>query len=109
MVVGEGQKFVSALIIPALPTFKEYCQKHGIAWESNDTMFHHETLKNLIAEHVKKINGTLAAFEQVKRQQLINDSWTVERGEITPKLSLKRKVIAEKNKEVIQKIFGGAE
>lgn len=105
MVVGEGQKFVSALIIPSMASFKDYCEKHSIKWEGNDKMFGHEALKTIISEHIKKINITLAPFEQVKRQQLINDSWTVERGEITPKLSLKRKVIAEKNKEVIAKIF----
>ena len=52
------------------------------------------------------MNTTLAAFEQVKRYQLINANWGVETGEITPKLSLRRKVIVSQNKEVIQKIFG---
>ncbi len=106
MVVGEGQKFVSAIIIPSLVNFKSYCEKNNIVWEGNEQMFKHDALKKIITDHVIKINETLAAFEQVKRQQLINGIWGVETGEITPKLSLRRKVIAEKNKEVIQKIFG---
>jgi long-chain acyl-CoA synthetase len=106
MVIGEGQKFASALIIPSFIHFKEYCQQRKIEWEGNDAMLHHEALKKIIDEHVKKVNTSLAAFEQVKRYQLINATWGVESGEITPKLSLKRKAIKEKNRLLIEKIFG---
>lgn len=106
MVIGEGQKFASALIVPSLANFKEYCQQQHIEWQGNAAMFEHEALKKIIADHVKRINATLAAFEQIKRYQLVNAAWGVETGEITPKLSLKRKVIQEKNKALITKIFG---
>ena len=106
MVVGEGQKFVSAIIIPSLSAFKEYCEQRQVEWKDREQMLTHDDLKRLIADHVKKMNTTLAAFEQVKRYQLINANWGVETGEITPKLSLRRKVIVSQNKEVIQKIFG---
>jgi long-subunit acyl-CoA synthetase (AMP-forming) len=106
MVVGEGQKFVSAIIIPSLSAFKEYCEQRQIEWKDQEQMLIHDDLKRLIADHVKKMNTTLAAFEQLKRYQLINANWGVETGEITPKLSLRRKVILSQNKEVLQKIFG---
>jgi long-chain acyl-CoA synthetase len=66
----------------------------------------HDELKKIIDGHVKNINNTLAPFEQVKRHQIIHSIWGVETGEITPKLSLRRKVIAEKHKGIIHKIFG---
>ena len=72
-------------------------------------MFGNEELRKFINEHVKKVNAGLGAFEQLKRYQFINAVWNVETGEITPKLSLKRKVIMEKNKEVIARIFGTEE
>jgi len=106
MVIGEGQKFASALIIPSFANFKEYAKHHEIEWKGNSEMMNNEELKAIIADHVKKTNATLASFEQIKRYQLINAVWGVESGEITPKLSLKRKVIQEKNREVITKIFG---
>ena len=106
MVVGEGQKFVSAIIIPSLSAFKDYCEQRQIEWKDQEQMLMHDDLKRLIADHVKKMNTTLAAFEQLKRYQLINANWGVETGEITPKLSLRRKVILSQNKEVLQKIFG---
>jgi len=105
MVVGEGQKFVSAIIIPSLSNFKEYCLKHNIEWTGNTEMYNHEELKRLILNHIKEFNPSLSPHEQLKRCELINANWSVETGEITPKLSLKRKVINEKHIETINKIF----
>lgn len=105
MVVGEGEKFVSALVIPNMANFKEYCANAGINWSGNDEMLASDELKKLINEHVKAINKVLAPFEQLKRCEIIKANWTVDGGEITPKLSLKRKVIMAKHKEVVDKIF----
>ncbi len=105
MVVGEEQKFVSALIIPSFANFKDYCANNNIEWVNNAAMVQHPDLKKIITTHVKEINALLAPHEQLKRCELINAIWTVEGGEITPKLSLKRKVIKEKHIEIINKIF----
>lgn len=107
IVMGEGQKFASALIICSLPHFKEYYAQQKLDWIADSSkLVEQETVKKLIAEHIKKTNASLAPYEQIKRYQLINAVWTVEGGEISPKQSLKRKVILEKNQAVIDKIFG---
>ena len=106
MVVGEGQKFVSAIIVASMATFKIYCNEHNIEWLGDLEMPGHDELKKLIDAHVKKVNVTLAPFEQLKRHQIIHSVWSVETGEITPKLSLRRKVIAQKHIGIIHKIFG---
>lgn len=105
MVIGEGQKFASALIIPNMANFKEYCKTNNIEWGMSELMIDHEDLKKLINTHIKQVNSTLAPYEQLKRCQIIKGLWTVETGEITPKLSLKRKVIMERNIDVVNKIF----
>ncbi|MGZ4089144.1 MAG: AMP-dependent synthetase/ligase [Bacteroidia bacterium] len=105
MVIGEGQKFASALIVPNMVNFKEYCKANNIEWEGNDAMLNSDELKKIIQSHVKQVNSTLAPYEQLKRCQVIRAHWSVEGGEITPKLSLKRKVIMAKNTEAISKIF----
>lgn len=105
MVIGEGQKFASAIIVANMISFKEYCANNNIEWKDVETMIENDALKTLINDHVKHINKTLAPYEQLKRCKIINANWTVESGEITPKLSLKRKVIKEKNKQIIDKIF----
>ncbi len=109
MVIGEGQKYASAIIIPSIANFKEHFNKNNIEWPGTDHAHEHDEIKKIINAHIKAVNATLAPYEQLKRAQLIKGNWTVESGEITPKLSLKRKVIAEKNKEVIKKIFGDGE
>ena len=109
MVIGEGQKFASALIIPSVSNFRELFIQHGIEWPADPDITRHEKVREVIAEHIKKVNDSLAAYEQLKRYQLINDSWAVETGEVTPKLSLRRRVILEKHRETLKKIFGAAD
>lgn len=105
MVVGENQKFASAIIVPSFANFKEYCKDHGIAWTSNEEMSQHEALKKLINDHIKVINKVLAPYEQLKKVALLKKEWSVEGGELTPKMSLKRKVIKEKYARVIAGIY----
>jgi len=109
MVVGEGEKFASALIIPDLQNFKSYCETQNIAWEGSENMLAHEALSKLINEHVRLMNRAHAPYEHLKRCKVIAGKWTVEQGDITPKLSLRRKSILEKNKEVMAAIYGGVE
>jgi len=105
MVVGENQKFASAIIVPSFANFKEYCKDHNITWTTNEEMSGNEELKKLINEHVKLINKSLAPFEQLKRVAVLSKEWSIEGGELTPKMSLKRKIIKEKNIDAINKIF----
>lgn len=105
MVVGENQKFASAIIVPSFVNFKEYCKDHNITWTNNEEMSAHEELKKLINDHVKAMNKSLAPYEQLKRVGILSKEWSIEGGELTPKMSLKRKIIKEKNIDAINKIF----
>lgn len=105
MIVGEGQKFASAIIVPNFVNFKEYCKTNNIEWKDNATMSQHPELKKMVNEHIKNMNKTLAPYEQLKRCELLKTEWTIDGGEVTPKLSLKRKVIKERNLDTINKIY----
>ena len=105
MVVGENQKFASAIIVPSFVNFKEYCKDNNITWTNNEEMSAHEELKKLINDHVKVMNKSLAPYEQLKRVGILSKEWSIEGGELTPKMSLKRKIIKEKNIDAINKIF----
>ena len=104
MVIGEDQKFASALILPNTNAFVAYCQDMDIRYDAAP-IHEHPVLKDLIQQHVNAINPTLGAYEQIKRHRIVQGHWSVESGEITPKLSLKRKIIAQKYSSVIQEIF----
>ena len=105
MVVGENKKFASAIIVPSFANFKEYCKDKKINWTTNHEMATHEDLHTIINNHIKLINKDLAPYEQLKRVAILNKEWSIEGGELTPKMSLKRKIIKEKNAEAINQIF----
>jgi long-chain acyl-CoA synthetase len=105
MVIGENQKFASALIVPSFAYIKEWCVRKQYACGSNEEMIENPEVKKRIALEVDKINANLAQYETIKKFELMSREWSIDKGEMTPKLSLKRKVICEKNKELIDKIY----
>lgn len=107
MVIGENQKYASALIVPAFAALKDWCAKNGIKYTTNEEMIKNEGVKKLIHDEVENINKELAQYEKIKRPELLTREWSIDKGEMTPKLSLKRKVIMAANKELVDKIYGG--
>jgi long-chain acyl-CoA synthetase len=105
MVVGENEKFASALIVPAFSFLIEYCKRHNIEYKSNEDIIKNPTIKARIAEEIEKVNVELAQYEKIKRPELLPREWTIDKGEMTPKLSLKRKVIMNANKDLLAKIY----
>ncbi len=109
MVIGEQQKFASALIVPSFDYIKEWCIEKGVEFTTNEQIIQNADLKKEVNGFVREMNKELAPYEHIKRQELLSHSWSIESGELTPKLSIKRKVILEKNKAVIDKIFSSGE
>ncbi|HWY38268.1 MAG TPA: long-chain fatty acid--CoA ligase [Bacteroidia bacterium] len=109
MVVGEQQKFASALIVPSFDYIKEWCEAKGIAFTTNEEMIQNADIRKEINTFIREMNRELSPYEHIKRPELLAHSWSIETGELTPKMSMKRKVILEKNKAVIDKIFSKEE
>lgn len=105
MVIGENQKFASALIVPAFVFLKEYCKRKDIEFISNEEVIKNPIIIARINKEVEKTNATLAQYEKIKRPALLSREWSIDKNEMTPKLSLKRKVIMAANKEVIENIY----
>lgn len=105
MVVGEGKKFVSALIIPAFTYLKKWMELHNIPFTTNtEAIKNAEVLKKYEAV-VEELNQQFNHVEQLKKFELLPSEWSLETGEMTPKMSLKRKVVLEKFKVVIDSIY----
>lgn len=105
MVVGEGKKFVSALIVPAFTYLKTWMELHNIPFTTNaDAVKNAEVLKKYEAV-VEELNQQFNHVEQIKKFELLPVEWSLETGEMTPKMSLKRKVVLEKFKDVIDRIY----
>lgn len=105
MVVGSERKFVGALIIPAFPALKDWARKQGIGDLPNDQLIKHPKVTELFGELVDSYNKYFNHVEQIKRFELLPQEWSIETGEMTPKLSLKRKVVMEKYRDSIEKIY----
>jgi long-chain acyl-CoA synthetase len=101
MVVGEKQKFVSALIVPAEEALKDWCEQHDIKWSGCNDAIKNEKVQAQFQEVVNKFNPEFSHIEQIKKFKLIHDTWEPVKadgspGELTPTLKLKRRVILEK-------------
>jgi long-chain acyl-CoA synthetase len=105
LVVGENQKYAAALIVPSFLALKDWCAKNHINYNSNEELITKKEVIDLIDNAIAESNKTLAPYETIKRITLLPREWTIEKGEMTPKLSLKRKVIMEANKQLVDKMF----
>ena len=110
MVVGDGQKFPSALVIPSFDDLKGWCKRNSVNCDcSNEELVKNEKVVQMYEDLVQKYNKGFAQWEQVKKIALLPQQWTVETGEMTPTMKVKRKIISENNKVVIESLYEHAE
>jgi long-chain acyl-CoA synthetase len=105
MVLGENEKFPSALIVPAFAFLKQWCEKREIPYTTNEEMIKNPEVIKRIQEEIDSANEDFAHHEMIKRIALVPREWTIDHGELTPKLSLKRKVILNGHKAVYDQIY----
>ena len=105
IVVGAEMKFASALIVPSFTQLTEWCKQHGYDTSSNQAMVQNPEVIRFYKELVGEFNQQFNHVEQVKKFELLPVEWSIETGELTPKLSFKRKFILEKFKSYIDKIY----
>ncbi|WP_291961679.1 AMP-dependent synthetase/ligase [Maribacter sp.] len=110
MVIGDKQKFVSALIVPAVEALKSYCHKKDIIWTSLDDIIKHPKVIKRYQKIIDKYNPEFSHVEQIKKFKLISREWLPVHtdgaaAELTPTLKLKRRVIREKFSTEILDIY----
>ena len=105
VVVGEGQKFPSALIVPEFAALKTWCKLHEVDCETQQQMVDNKKVKEKINQEVEKLNEALAQYERVKKVSILAQPLSIEGGELTPTLKLKRKNISTKYKGLIDKMY----
>ncbi len=105
MVLGADKKYVGALIIPSFPNLKDWAKSQGIEDRSNEALVKNPKVKELFKDLIESFNKFFNHVEQVKRFELLPTEWSIDGGELTPKMSMKRKVIIEKNGDAIERIY----
>ncbi len=105
MILGPERKFVGALIIPSFPNLKEWARQQNISIGSNEELIRDPRVITLYQEIVESFNKYFNHVEQIKKFELLPHEWSIDTGEMTPKLSMKRKVITEKYRDAIERIY----
>ena len=105
LVVGEYKQFAAALIVPEFGDLRSWCAREGIAYTTNEEMIAHPQVLARFKRIVDRYNKFFGDTEQIKRFKLIGYSWSVDSGELTPTLKLKRNFIYQKFKEDIEGLF----
>lgn len=106
MVVGAGRKYTAALIVPNFKYVEAWCKKNNIPFTSREDMVGKKEIIELIRGSVDKYNPLFNHVEQIKKFLLLPHEWTIDSGELTPTLKLKRKIILDKYQDVIDRLYG---
>ena len=104
-IIADQRKFVSALIIPVYPLLEEYAREHGIAFENREDLCRNERIYDMMKERIDTLQQQLAHYEQIKCFTLLPHAFSMERGELTNTLKIKRRVLNENYKREIDKMY----
>ena len=104
-IIADQRKFVSALIIPVYPLLEEYAREHGIAFESREDLCQNQLIHDMMMERIDTLQQQLAHYEQIKRFTLLPHGFSMERGELTNTLKIKRRVLNENYKKEIDLMY----
>jgi long-chain acyl-CoA synthetase len=108
MVVGEHQKFASALILPNFSYISDWFMSMNKSMPDPETLIEDPEVIKAISNEVKRINSMLNEPERVIRFKLVANEWSPDTGELSPSLKLKRKVIAEKYSSELEQIYSAS-
>ncbi|MCO5230638.1 MAG: long-chain fatty acid--CoA ligase [Chitinophagales bacterium] len=109
VVVGDGEKFVSALIVPNFDFLEKWCQENHLSLYSKKEMIESKEVNNYFFNIVQQMNIHFSKVEQIKRIALLENEWTIEGGELTATMKTKRKYINNKYKSIINSFYNNKE
>ena len=104
-IIADQRKFVSALIVPVYPLVEAYAKEKGLEWHSREELLAHPKVEALFRARIDTLQQPFAHYEQVKRFTLLPAPFSMERGELTNTLKLRRAVVAENYKDLIEKMY----
>jgi long-chain acyl-CoA synthetase len=109
MAYGDHKKYVAALVTLNREHIEPWAKEHGIAYNSLEELANHPKVKELIEAEVNAKNAELASFESVKKVAIVPQDFSIAAGELTPTLKLKRKVLTEKYRQLIEQMYDNNE
>ncbi len=105
VLIGDRRMFITALIVPDFEALKEYADAHRISYSDVKELVNLKQINELLEKEISVFQKNLANFERVRKFTLLDKPFTVETGELTPKMSIKRKVIEERYSDLIDEMY----
>ncbi|MFY9608749.1 MAG: long-chain fatty acid--CoA ligase [Blastocatellia bacterium] len=107
IVIGNGRKFVSALIVPDFENLRAWAREQRIETSNKNELVEDRRVAEMMKKEVNRVTSGLADYEKVKRIGMIAQEFTIDGGELTPSLKVRRRVVEEKYSDLIESLYGG--
>lgn len=107
IIIGDKRMFISALVVPDFEALREYADAHRIPYKTNEDLIKLKQIEEMMEKDFSQFQKQLASYEKIRKFTLLNTPFTIESGEMTPSLKLKRKVIEERYKDLIEDMYKG--
>lgn len=105
VVGGDDRKYIAALIVPSFTQLQAWANDHQIPFSNHASLINHPEIINMIQKSVDKLNLHFGKWEQIKKFKLLDEEWTIDGGQLTPTLKLKRKNIEAQYSDAIDQLF----
>ncbi len=105
MIVGEKQPYMGALIVPDFEVLEGYADENGLSYDSMEDLVENEEVRELYKKEIKRYSHELASHEKIRAIRVVPEEFTVEGGELTPTLKIKRRVVEDKYHHLIHEMF----
>lgn len=107
VLIGDRRMFLTALIVPDFDSLKEYADSHKLSYQTNNDLVKLPEINSLVEKDIQQLQKDLASFERVRKFALLEKPFTIEDGELTPTLKVKRKVVEERYATLIDGMYEG--
>ncbi|MBD8390171.1 long-chain fatty acid--CoA ligase [Dysgonomonas sp. BGC7] len=104
-IIADERKFVSALIVPDYKALEEYADENNITYNKPEDLFHNVDILRMLDARIELLQANFAPYEKIKKYRLLPEPFTMEGGELTNTLKIKRKFVAEKYKDLIDTMY----
>jgi long-chain acyl-CoA synthetase len=109
MLIGDRRMFLSALIVPDFEAIKEYADSHNIPYTDLAELVKKKEIYQIVEKDMSQFQKKLANYERVRKFALLDHPFTIESGEITPSLKIKRKIVEDRYRHLIDEMYEGLE
>ncbi len=105
VVLGDKRKYCTAFIVPNMENLKNHAQTQQIVYKNEDELISHTEINDLIRKEIDRVTVDLASYETIKKFHILKEPFTIESGELTPTLKVKRNVVEQKYKVLIESMY----